>query len=323
MSRFLKTCLLPLSTFMLLTACGQDAQNNTGTSGANNEFDNSRVGHYGLGSRATPEQIAGWDIDIRPDGAGLPEGSGSVEDGEYLYEDKCAHCHGTFGEGEGRHPVLAGGQGSLKDARPSKTVGSYWPYASTLYDYIYRAMPFTQPESLSPDETYALTAYVLYLNELVEDDFVLSRDNLTDVHLPNEGNFVPDPRPDTANTRCMENCRDPKAIKIMSEVAPNPASTKTMSPDKTESAPENQHPGQQTYQQFCSICHASGVAGAPKLGDKTAWTPRIAQGIDKLTANAINGISSDGGIMPPKGGFAQLSNGQVGDAVRFIMEASQ
>ena len=91
---------------------------------------------YNLGSDVTAQVVAGWDIDVRPDGLGLPAGEGSVEDGEQLYEDKCATCHGVFGEGAGRWPKLAGGEGTLTDARPDKTVGSYWPYASTLFDYI-------------------------------------------------------------------------------------------------------------------------------------------------------------------------------------------
>ena len=111
----------------------------------------SRRGGFGLRGL-----IAGWDIDVRPDGVGLPEGSGSVEDGEMLYEMQCAECHGSFGEGVGRYPVLAGGEGTLREERPERTVGSYWPYTSPLFDYIYRAMPFTQPESLSADETYAI-----------------------------------------------------------------------------------------------------------------------------------------------------------------------
>jgi len=121
------------------------------------------AGHYGYGQDATAEQIAGWDIDIRPDGMGLPPGGATPEDGEMLYEDKCASCHGSFGEGVGRYPVLSGGEGTLTEARPEKTVGSFWPYASTLWDYIHRAMPFTAPESLTDEEVYATTAYVLYL----------------------------------------------------------------------------------------------------------------------------------------------------------------
>jgi cytochrome c len=176
-----------------------------------------KSGYYGYGQPATAEQIAGWDIDVRPDGKGLPPGSGSVEDGEYLYEEKCAGCHGSFGEGVGKYPSLSGGDGSLQDDRPHKTVGSYWKYTSTLWDYINRAMPFSQPESLEAQEVYAITAYVLYLNELVESDFVLSQDNLASIRLPNEGNFIPDARPDVANKHCMKKCKKPGDIKITSE----------------------------------------------------------------------------------------------------------
>ena len=286
-------------------------------------YDGSRVGHYGYGSEATAEQIAGWDIDVRPDGLGLPEGSGSVEDGEFLYEEKCAHCHGTFGEGAGRHPVLAGGQGSLRDDRPNKTVGSYWGHTSTLYDYIYRAMPFTEPESLSPDETYALTAYVLYLNDLVEDDFVLSQENFNTITLPNHGNFTPDPRPDTNNTRCMENCRDPGGITITSEVESVPIEVETTDSAQADIAHEEENPGQAVYQQYCSICHAAGVAGAPRVGDSDAWQARLEKGLAMVIKTAIEGTSSENGVMPPKGGFAQLSDDEVGEAVKHMVEASQ
>ena len=105
-------------------------------------------GYYGYGSPASAEEIAGWDIDVRPDGTGLPPGSGSVEDGEWLYEDQCAECHGSFGEGVNQYPSLAGGEDTLTDNRPHKTVGSFWPHTSTLWDHIHRAMPFAQPESL-------------------------------------------------------------------------------------------------------------------------------------------------------------------------------
>jgi cytochrome c len=278
-----------------------------------------RVGHYGLGAPATPAQIAGWDIDIRPDGLGLPEGSGSVEDGEWLYEEKCAECHGSFGEGVGRYPVLAGGEGTLRDARPTRTVGSYWPYASTLFDYIRRTMPFTQPESLSADETYAITAYVLYLNDLVADDLVLGPGNLASIRMPNEANFVPDPRPDVSNTRCMQNCRDPQQIQILSEVVPAAA---VEAPSARPAVAEAEHPGQATYEQYCSICHKVGVGGAPVLGNAAQWTERIAGGLDAMVANAIDGVASDKGVMPAKGGFSHLSDAQVTDAVRYMMEKS-
>lgn len=149
----------------------------------------------GLGRAATDEEIAAWDIDIRPDGLGLPVGKGTVSEGEPIYEAQCASCHGDFGEAVDRWPVLAGGHGSLQDDRPVKTIGSYWPYASTIYDFIRRAMPFGNARSLSDDEVYALTAYVLYLNDVVTDEeFELSNENFASVKLPNEPNFVPDDR---------------------------------------------------------------------------------------------------------------------------------
>jgi cytochrome c len=286
-------------------------------------YEGKHIGYYGYGSPASTEEIAGWDIDIRPDGQGLPQGSGSVEDGEWLYEDKCAECHGSFGEGSGRHPVLAGGQGSLSEARPTKTVGSYWPYTSTLFDYIRRAMPFAQPQSLSADETYAITAYVLYLNDLVEDDFVLNRDNLPGVHLPNEGNFVPDPRPDVTNQRCMENCRDPASIEITSEVSPVAGEQASQIGEMASEEASLNSPGEQVYQQYCSICHDVGVAGAPITGDAPSWESRVEQGFDVLVSHAINGTESDAGTMPPKGGFAQLTDDEVAQAVRHMVENSQ
>src|SRR5215510_11639512 len=123
----------------------------------------------GIGRAATPEEIAGWDIAIRPDGKGLPPGKGTVKQGEALYMERCAACHGEFGEGAGRWPLLSGGGGTLASHDPVKSVGSYWPYASTLMDYIRRSMPFGNAQSLTPDELYAVTAYVLYLNDVIKD----------------------------------------------------------------------------------------------------------------------------------------------------------
>jgi len=169
-------------------------------------------GVYGIGRVATPDEIAAWDIDVRPDGKGLPKGSGTVAEGEVLFTDNCAVCHGDFGEGVGRWPVLAGGQGTLKADRPVKTIGSYWPYLSTVYDYVRRAMPFGNARSLSNDDVYAITAYLLYLNDLVDDeDFELSDKNFTDIHLPNEENFIADDRYDEPvyaekKEPCMKDC---------------------------------------------------------------------------------------------------------------------
>lgn len=148
-----------------------------------------------LGRIATEAEIAAWDTDVRPDGVGLPEGRGTVEEGMVVYDDYCGVCHGDFGEAIGRWPVLAGGQGTLDNDRPEKTIGSYWPYLSTVFDYVKRAMPFGNARSLSDDEVYALTAYLLYLNDIVDDEeFELSRENFASVRLPNEVNFIDDDR---------------------------------------------------------------------------------------------------------------------------------
>jgi len=173
--------------------------------------------HFKLGRLATQDEIAAWDIDVRPDGLGLPEGKGKVSDGMAIYDEACASCHGDFGEAIDRWPVLAGGQGTLQADRPEKTIGSYWPYLSTVYDYVRRAMPFGNARSLSDDDVYALTAYLLYLNDVVQDEeFVLSKDNFTSVKLPNELNFVPDERASEPHYKagvepCMSNCKPGKA----------------------------------------------------------------------------------------------------------------
>ncbi|MFN7025144.1 MAG: c-type cytochrome [Pseudorhizobium sp.] len=173
--------------------------------------------HFKLGRVATSDEIAAWNIDVRPDGLGLPEGRGTVAHGMEIYDENCATCHGDFGEAVGRWPVLAGGQGTLQAERPEKTIGSYWPYLSTVYDYVRRAMPFGNARSLSDDDVYALTAYLLYLNDIVTDeDFELSKENFTDIQLPNEPNFIDDDRqeePFYAEKKepCMENCRPGKA----------------------------------------------------------------------------------------------------------------
>lgn len=166
-----------------------------------------------LGRAALPEEVAAWDIDVRPDGLGLPEGQGSVADGETLFSDNCASCHGEFGEGVDRWPVLAGGQGTLADDDPEKTVGSFWPYLSTSYDYIRRAMPFGNAHSLTADEIYAVTAYILNMNDLVEEDFVLSKDNFLTVEMPNAEGFFEDDRdtaelPEFTQAPCMEACKE-------------------------------------------------------------------------------------------------------------------
>ena len=166
----------------------------------------------GIGREARAEEIAGWDIDIRPDGQGLPAGKGTVKHGEVLFTQRCAGCHGEFGEGLGRWPVLSGGLGMLTGDRPVRTTGSYWPYASTVIDYVRRAQPFGDPQSLSNDELYAVVAYLLLLNNIVDEDFVLTRETFRKIRMPNEGGFHDDDR-ETAerafwNPRpCMRDCK--------------------------------------------------------------------------------------------------------------------
>ncbi|WP_417566559.1 c-type cytochrome [Marinobacter sp.] len=162
---------------------------------------------YGLGREATDQEIAGWNIDVPPSGEDLPDGSGSVAQGKEVFQAQCQSCHGADGQ-SGPMDRLAGGQGTLAGESPVKTVGSYWPYATTLYDYVHRAMPFNSPQSLSPDETYAVTAYVLYLNGIVKEDATLDADSLPEIKMPNRGGFThPDPRPDVDAEACMNNCQ--------------------------------------------------------------------------------------------------------------------
>ena len=168
--------------------------------------------HLGIGRVAAPEEIAGWDIDIRPDGQGLPVGKGTVKAGEALYLERCAACHGEFGESAGRWPILMGGVGTLASHDPVKSIGSYWPYASTVMDYIRRSMPFGNAQSLGNDELYAITAYVLYINDIIKDEnFELNEKDFTSIKLPNQPNFVDDDR-EVAEKEfwrkipCMTNC---------------------------------------------------------------------------------------------------------------------
>ncbi|NKX45740.1 c-type cytochrome [Roseibacterium sp. KMU-115] len=173
----------------------------------------SREGGYGLGRTALPEEIAAWDIDIRPDGTGLPVGLGDVYTGEELFVDLCSACHGDFGEAVGRWPQLAGGYGTLESEDPVKTIGSYWPYLSTVWDYVHRAMPYGSAQSLTDDEVYAIVAYLMYVNDMVDDDFELSNENFLEIAMPNEDNFFMDDRAETEYTLftgepCMENCRE-------------------------------------------------------------------------------------------------------------------
>jgi mono/diheme cytochrome c family protein len=161
---------------------------------------------YGLGSTPTTAQIAGWNIDVSPAG-GAPAGAGSVAQGAVLFAAQCVACHGAGGNG-GPAGQLTGGAGTLATAKPVLTIGSYWPHATTVYDYIHRAMPWDKPGSLTPNNVYALTAYLLNRNGIVAADTVLDAASLARVQMPNRAGFTGGSNhDDVTGTRCMERCK--------------------------------------------------------------------------------------------------------------------
>ena len=152
----------------------------------------------GIGRVASPDEIAKLDIDVMPDGRGLPEGKGTVAEGAKIYAAKCASCHGKSGEGATAERLVATDSGKNFDfainPKLPRAIGNYWPYATTLYDYTYRAMPFMTPGTLTPDETYSLVAFILALNKIVPEDAVMDRASLPKVVMPSRDRFVVDNR---------------------------------------------------------------------------------------------------------------------------------
>lgn len=249
---------------------------------------------YGLGRVAVAEEIEAWDEDVLPDGRGLPVGSGDVLTGEEVFVEQCASCHGDFAEGVDNWPVLAGGFDTLADKDPVKTVGSYWPHLSTAFDYIYRSMPFGAAGTLTPDETYGIVAYILYSNDLVDDDFVLSNENFTDVQMYNKDGFVVDDRPELEYAKwrtepCMTNCKDSVGITRRAtfvDVTPSDGGASVMNhstttetpvfsaaaaPEATEVAetaavdPALFDAGKKVFRK-CASCHAIGEGARNKSG---------------------------------------------------------
>ena len=150
---------------------------------------------YKVGRTPTAEEIKAWDIAIGPAGKELPPGSGTAKDGAKVYAQKCAACHGATGV-EGPATALSGGKGTLTSLNAKRTIGSYWPFASTLWDYINRAMPFNNPATLSADEVYALTAFLLYRNDIVKENDVIDAKSLPKIEMPNRKAFYPGPWPE-------------------------------------------------------------------------------------------------------------------------------
>lgn len=219
MSRSLKAALLAGVSALIVLAAPLIAQSQTAKGKAATKTAAATaskpvaIAKLGLGREALPEEVKAWSISVRPDGQGLPPGKGTVKEGDELFQAQCASCHGEFGQGNDRWPVLAGGMGSLKADRPEKTIGSFWPDLSTVFDYIHRAMPYGNAQSLSANEVYALTAYLLYLNDIVKDEeFELSDKNFTSIKLPNAQAFYDDDREKTekafwGSEPCMKNCK--------------------------------------------------------------------------------------------------------------------
>jgi len=297
---------------------------------------------FNHGRKPTANEIKAWNVDIMPDGEGLPEGSGSVEQGDELYSAQCASCHGDFGAGGSAYPTLSGGQGSLKnqllqagDEPPMRTIGSYWPYASTLFWYIQSSMPFNNPKSLNNDETYALVAYLLSVNEIeiegheLEDEYVLTKEKFLKIKMPNENGFYPvsptrsnlkEQRPPLAQgIRCMKNCKEQNIVFIKNEITgfdPKISSVKDLPKNKKQ---DKDAALKEVYSKSCAACHSNDALGAPVMGDKTTWKEVIKKGVKQVYTNAFNGINA----MPPRGGNMDLSKKELENLIDYMIKVSK
>lgn len=335
---------------------------------------------FDIGRAPTQREIRAWDKDVMYDGTGLPEfdmkdgevvldengnpkkAQGSVEWGNELYDAQCVMCHGDFGSGGKGYPTLAGGSiSSLTIQRlnpadedpnpenPEKTIGTYWPYASTLFWYIQESMPFNAPKTLTNSETYALTAYLLSINDItidgeeLDDEYVLDKEKFLKIVMPNSQGFYPetnttdnpkkgvdnmkkllsDPSIYGKGTRCMKDCIKGDVNKLvmriqedLSTTANEPLSTVRELPKLDKSAVKA---GQVEYENAgCSACHANAAIGAPVVGDKDAWAKVLSQGLDKVYYNGINGINS----MPPRGG-TDLSDDELKVIIDYMIDSSK
>ncbi|WP_299869591.1 c-type cytochrome [uncultured Roseobacter sp.] len=274
---------------------------------------------FGLGREALPAEIAAWDLDVRPDGTGLPAGSGDVLTGEEVFADKCASCHGDFAEGVGNWPKLAGGWDTLADEDPLKTVGSYWPYLSTTWDYVNRSMPFGDAQSLEADEVYAIVAYILYSNDLVEDDFVLSDETFADFEMPNQDGFIVDDRIETEHAQwvaepCMENCKEDVQVTMRAMVLDVTPEAETAAPEAEAAVapaaapavevaavdPELIAAGEKVFRK-CKACHQIGEGAKNRSGP-------VLTGIVGQAAGQVEGFNYSKPLM------AMAEDGLVWDA---------
>jgi cytochrome c len=318
-------------------------------------------GGYTNGRTPTANEIKAWDKDVMADGTGLPEGEGSVEDGEAVYEAKCVSCHGDFGSGSGSYPALSKGnavelQKTLKNQRvnpdadgPVRVFGSYWPQASTLWWYIRDGMPHPMSKTLTDNEVYALTAYILYTNEMsidgeeVDEEYVLDREKFLKIKMPNVDGFepniagansLPGVRAYYANPlnfgiakvkpadRCMKDCQKPtaKVTRIqnggISEFLPPMSVVRDL--PVVEEVVNPQDEIKKIYEDSCKMCHGTDGMGAPVVGDKPVWAKVTDKGIATVYSNGINGING----MPPKGG-ADLSEDKFKSIVDYMIKESK
>ena len=304
------------------------------------------------GRTPTANELKAWDTDIMPDGTGLPDGEGSVEEGDELYEQHCAVCHGDFGAGGVGYPTLTGGDiSSLKNQRtapgmdaPKRTIGTYWPQASTLIWYIRDAMPYAHPKSLTDNEIYAITAFLLANNEIEvdgkvqEDEDVLNKKNFMTIKMPNRDGFYPDINGENGvenvrkffsdkknfgavGVRCMKDCKDDNATVMrigieMKDVVPGYSTERNLPAKKKGGAT---HPGKEAYEKNCAVCHKTDAMGAPDVGNKKAWAKVMKKGMDNVVKNAIKGT----GAMPPKGGNPDLTDAQIKEIVDYMASNSR
>lgn len=314
---------------------------------------------YNNGRVPTANELKAWDKDINGLNEGLPEGSGYVDEGEALYEAKCIMCHGDFGSGGGGYPALSAGKArdlkhTLKNNRwlnptaqgPTRVFGSYWPVASTMFWYIRDAMPHTKSKTLTDDETYALTAYMLYINgmkvngEVVTPSFKLDREKFLKIELANRNGFIPDidgkdglenvrkffQNPDNygairlakGQLPCMSNCQTTKNILRLdggiTDFQPPMSVVRDLPPETEDAAHKVSFDVAGAYTANCTMCHGTGVA--PAAGDKAAWKPFMDKGLSKVYKNGLEGTNMG---MPAKGG-SSLSDAEFKQVVDYMLK---
>ncbi|MEA1892327.1 MAG: c-type cytochrome [Campylobacterota bacterium] len=329
----------------------KDSDITKGEDGLNASYNNGRV--------PTANELKAWDKDIDGLNRGLPEGSGYVDEGEILYETQCMMCHGDFGSGGGGYPALSAGNAkemkrTLKNNRwldptaegPARVFGSYWPVASTMWWYIRDAMPHTKSKTLTDDEVYSLTAYMLYINgmkvdgEIVNETFKLDKAKFLKIEMPNRNGFVPDidgvdgienvrefyKNPDNygairlkdESDRCMSNCQQTDRIARVdggiTDFNPPMSVKRDLPPKKEDAAHKVSFDAKAAYEASCTMCHATGVA--PAAGDKAGWAPFMEKGLDKVYKNGLDGTEMG---MPAKGG-ASLSDAEFKLVVDYILK---